>query len=259
MKETFYRFDTPCRICLLADIHDRPFSEITASIDKRSPDIIAVAGDFIYAHAPHDDTPVMSKAKNALDMLYACAMRAPTFVSLGNHEWMLSETDKSMIRKTGVTLLDNEWTEHSGMFIAGLTSSGVSAYAAFRKCKSEVYPEWNHFNSPQRSEPLVDWLDGFEKQPGFKLLMSHHPEYYPKYLKNRAVSLVLSGHAHGGQIRLFGRGLYAPGQGILPRYTSGRYGKMIVSRGLSNTAEPIPRLFNRREIVYILPKQKADK
>ena len=63
--------------------------------------------------------------------------------------------------------------------------------------------------------------------------------------------LILSGHAHGGQIRLFGRGLFAPGQGIFPKYTSGIHGSMIISRGLSNTGGMIPRLFNRREIVYI--------
>jgi predicted MPP superfamily phosphohydrolase len=75
-------------------------------------------------------------------------------------------------------------------------------------------------------------------------------------LRDHPIDLVLSGHAHGGQIRLFGRGLFSPGQGLLPFYTggiySGPYGKMIVSRGMANTAPPpIPRLFNPREIVII--------
>jgi predicted MPP superfamily phosphohydrolase len=51
-----------------------------------------------------------------------------------------------------------------------------------------------------------------------------------------------------------GRGLYAPGQGIFPKYTSGIHANMIISRGLSNTAGFIPRLFNPREIVYIVAK-----
>ena len=72
-------------------------------------------------------------------------------------------------------------------------------------------------------------------------------------LRDRNIDLVLSGHAHGGQIRLLGRGLYAPGQGILPAYTgglhSGPHGKLLISRGLSNTALPVPRLFNPPEIV----------
>ena len=83
--------------------------------------------------------------------------------------------------------------------------------------------------------------------------MSHHPEYYDKYLYvyDNDIDLVLSGHCHGGQIRLFGRGLFAPDQGILPKLTKGVYKKMIISAGLSNTAKPIPRLFNPTEIVYI--------
>jgi predicted MPP superfamily phosphohydrolase len=84
--------------------------------------------------------------------------------------------------------------------------------------------------------------------------LCHHPEYRDKYLKDRSIDLILSGHAHGGQIRLLGRGLYAPGQGIFPKYTSGIHANMIISRGLSNTAGFIPRLFNPREIVYIVPK-----
>ena len=80
------------------------------------------------------------------------------------------------------------------------------------------------------------------------------PEYYERYLSGRELSLVLSGHAHGGQIRLFGRGLYAPGQGILPKLTEGvHFGRLIVSRGLSNNSV-VPRVFNPPEIVYIRPE-----
>ena len=256
MKETFYKFDFPLKVCLLADIHDKPFDDISRSLEKQKPEIIAVAGDILYFHAPIDSTPVMSKAEYALDFLYDCAKHAPTFMSLGNHEWMLSDKDKELISQTGVTLLDNEWTEHSGVLIGGLTSSGVSAYSEFRKGKKQMYPKWQHFNAPQRNEPITDWLDRFEEQEGKKLLLSHHPEYWERYLKNRKIDLIVSGHAHGGQIRIFGRGLFAPGQGVFPKYTSGIHGNMVISRGLANTAKLVPRLFNRREIVYIIPKEK---
>ena len=81
------------------------------------------------------------------------------------------------------------------------------------------------------------------------ILLSHHPEYFQRLPKG--IHLVLSGHAHGGQWRLFGRGLYAPNQGWLPRYTKGIYEKrMIVSAGLTNTAH-VPRLFNPTEVIYV--------
>ena len=74
-------------------------------------------------------------------------------------------------------------------------------------------------------------------------------------MTNRKIDLVLSGHAHGGQFRLFGQGIFSPGQGWFPEYTSGIHkgenGRMIVSKGLANTAHMVPRLFNPTEIVYI--------
>ena len=80
------------------------------------------------------------------------------------------------------------------------------------------------------------------------LLLSHHPEYRPLFPKE--ISLICSAHAHGGQWRFFGRGLFSPGEGWFPKYTSGLYGNMLVSRGLTNTAS-VPRLFNPTEVVYV--------
>ena len=82
-------------------------------------------------------------------------------------------------------------------------------------------------------------------------LLCHHPEYWPRYVRDLPVDLTLSGHAHGGQIRLFGQGLFAPGQGLFPRYTSGVHeGRLVISRGLANTTR-IPRLFNPTELVCV--------
>ena len=65
---------------------------------------------------------------------------------------------------------------------------------------------------------------------------------------------MFSGHAHGGQFILpFIGGLFAPGQGILPKYYRGVYGeksKLIVSRGLGNSGFPL-RLFNRPDLVVV--------
>ena len=254
MKETFYRYNVPVKICLLADIHNRPFGEIITSLRRHRPDIIAVAGDIIERVRTDTDKPVIIQPKYSLDFIRACTACAPTFFSLGNHEWMLSDKDKKIIASLGATVLDNSFVHFGKLCIGGLTSSGASAYAQFRKDKPQLYPTWNYFNAPQRYEPQTDWLDEFERQDGFKLLLCHHPEYLTKYLRGRKIDLILSGHAHGGQIRLFGQGLFAPGQGFLPQLTSGRHANMIISRGLANTAKFVPRLFNRREIVYVLPK-----
>ena len=90
-----------------------------------------------------------------------------------------------------------------------------------------------------------------------KILLSHRPErteYYEQY----DFDLVLTGHAHAGQIRIpfINRGLWAPSQGFLPKYVSGPYelkngSTMIVSRGLARESTPLPRFFNHPEIVVI--------
>jgi len=69
------------------------------------------------------------------------------------------------------------------------------------------------------------------------------------------LDLVLSGHAHGGQVRLpFIGGLVAPNQGVFPTYTAGLYEEqntsMVVSRGLGNSIIP-QRIFNRPELVVV--------
>ena len=72
-----------------------------------------------------------------------------------------------------------------------------------------------------------------------------------RYLRGADVDLVLAGHAHGGQIRIFGQGLYAPGQGIFPRYTRGVVdGRMIISAGAGNPV-PAPRWGNPCEVLQL--------
>lgn len=90
------------------------------------------------------------------------------------------------------------------------------------------------------------------KNESYKILLAHRPEYFDKY---NNVDLIFSGHAHGGQVRLpFIGGLFAPGQGLLPKYDAGVYkegGKaMVVSRGLGNSLFPF-KVNNNPEIVVV--------
>jgi predicted MPP superfamily phosphohydrolase len=95
-------------------------------------------------------------------------------------------------------------------------------------------------------------MEDFASLPGYKLLMSHHPEYYARYLRPYDIDLIVSGHAHGGQWRIFGRGVYAPDQGLFPAYTSGLHeGRLIISRGVANSVPLVPRFFNPCEVVTV--------
>ena len=253
MRDTFYRYNTPLRIALLADLHDRDFGWITDSLNARKPDIICIAGDVIHRVDTNTEGLVINQTQYVLPFLKAYSDIAPTFMSLGNHEWTLCDEDIAVMTETGVTVLDNSFVRYGEVVIGGLSSAGVTAYREYRRDKTERYPEWDYGDRPDAIAPDVSWLDEMCKQDGYKILLCHHPEYRDRYLKDMPIDLVLSGHAHCGQIRLFGRGMFAPGQGILPKYTSGVHGNMIISKGLANTAGTIPRLFNPRKVVYVEP------
>jgi predicted MPP superfamily phosphohydrolase len=93
-------------------------------------------------------------------------------------------------------------------------------------------------------------LDAMLSENKLNIVMAHRPELFPIYAGTGA-DVILSGHAHGGQIRLFGHGIFAPGQGFFPRYTSGIYRSgtslLHVSRGLGNTIL-VPRVFDTPEL-----------
>ncbi|MBR6115836.1 MAG: metallophosphoesterase [Oscillospiraceae bacterium] len=264
MRETRYAVPgCPLRIALLTDLHNRPFERIIASLRSRRPEIIAVAGDVLRSHAVEDERPALEKNPNALPFFSACASIAPTFFSLGNHEWILSDGDLERVAATGAHVLDNTWTEYRGVQIGGLTSSRVVKYRRFLAADGAASAQPHRdFHAVKSTVPAPDlgWLEEFCRQDGYRILLCHQPEYERRFLAPYPLDLVLSGHAHGGQIRLYSfrqrqwRGLYAPGQGFRPERTSGVHGRLVISRGLSNTV-PIPRLNNPTEIVYIEPEE----
>lgn len=220
------------KIAQVSDLHNGSFDRLLASLDAAAPDLVCVTGDFL-------DRP--QKTSRGFAFLCALAERFPTFVSLGNHEMKVGLSREALaarITQTGATLLDNESVFFRDLLIGGL-STGYAPAAQQGRLKTTPTPD-------------LSFLDRFAAAAAPKLLLCHHPEYYEPYLRQRDIPLILSGHAHGGQWRLFGRGIFAPGQGLFPRYTSGLYdGRLIVSRGLCTTHRYIPRLFNSRELVLL--------
>lgn len=233
MKVTRYERSTPevtstYNLVMLSDVHNKPFENLVEQVAKLQPDAILVVGDIVDRHR--------KTYKRALPFLKACAETAPTYFSYGNHEIKFPKLSAEDITGTGVVLLDDDFITFGDLVIGGHTP-----YTKF------------------------DWLSDFEQEEGYKILLSHHPEYYEKEPEGRkaftgnpglcsyeGVDLILSGHAHGGQWRFFNRGVLAPGQGMFAKYVHGEYGNMIVGAGCANTATPlIPRFFNPREILYI--------
>lgn len=275
MVKTVYRIaDAPC-IALLADLHGRDGHEALSFLGAHKPSVICIAGDVLYGTFPVNDVSPLVTQAEVLPFLSACSAIAPTFLSLGNHEWMLDEMDLRSIAKTGVSVLDNDFAtvkaEGRELVLGGLSSAYVNKYRAYRATVNagNRYPRKQIQDSEKRRRrkkqdsqkpaliPDTSWLETFSAVSGYHILLSHHPEYI-RYIPS-SVELMLSGHAHGGQWRFYHPlkrewvGTYAPGQGWWPKLTSGVHdNRLVISRGLTNTAG-VPRINNEPEIVFIEP------
>lgn len=258
--DTTYKLPScPASLALLSDLHNADPDPVLSSLRAHAPSLICITGDVLYGSRPEGDRSPLETQVNVLPFLSGCCSIAPTFMSLGNHEWMVDQEDLATFTAIGVTLLDNIWIERDGLVIGGLTSGYVTDYRRFKEKahSSDRYPRQDSISGiggavhARDHKPETEWLSAFAAQPGFRVVMSHHPEYLP--LIPDSVDLILSGHAHGGQWRVFNHGVWAPGQSWWPKWTRGIYEKrMVVSAGLSNTTW-IPRIWNPTEIVYLEP------
>ncbi len=213
------KISQPVSFVFLSDLHDSDGAVIIDKLKSIAPDAVLIGGDFIHSRVQY---------QNGLNFIKKSSELFPLFAVLGNHEAALPDI-RNMLKSTCVTLLDDSDTIFKDIRIGGLTA-GI----------------WN-----DDEKPNTDWLECFAKKDGYKLLLCHHPEYYEKYIRKTDVDLTLSGHAHGGQWRIFGRGVFAPGQGLFPKHTSGMYeNRLIVSRGLGNKV-CVPRINNNPEIILL--------
>ncbi len=244
MKITRYHFATDYKIAILSDIHNKVFD--LSLLEKEKVELILIPGDICsehlseeaWEHADKDKRSIIWKSPDiALNLFQELPNIAPTFYSIGNHESRWNEFDIKIVRESGTVLLDNEYYRFKDMVIGGISS----------------IPKELKENSDNTYINIMEGIIGkMKKEEGKKILLLHEPQLYDKYrLQEQPIDLVVSGHAHGGQWRFFGHGVFAPGQGILPKYTKGFYnGNLLVSAGMTNTA-PVPRIFNPTEIVIV--------
>ncbi|MCG3089367.1 metallophosphoesterase [Sporosarcina cyprini] len=227
------------RIVQLSDLHDAKFGERHAGLVKKvkglSPDAIFITGDFIDSNRFDLD--------RSMELVEELESVAPFYYVTGNHEISSNETAQilSRLESRGVHTLSNTAVliERDGQQVA---VGGIDDPLSSRKADDEAVKEFI--------------LQAFQDVPDsmYKILLSHRPEQFETYYAQK-IDLIMSGHAHGGQIRIPGiGGLVAPGQGWFPGYTEGLHSEnqsqMIISRGIGNSIIPI-RFFNQPEIVLV--------
>lgn len=226
------------KIAHVSDLHNAVFGrkneKLLSLIRAAEPDIIAITGDLIDSR--HTDID------SALAFVEAAAEIAPVYYVTGNHESRLDfDAIEPRLTAAGARVLRNE-AEDIGRGGERIRLAGIDDPSFIRTGGT----------SEERAAAELEQLgDGGDT---FTVLLAHRPELVEVYAEYGA-GLVLSGHAHGGQVRLpLLGGLYAPGQGLLPEYDSGLYSlgetQMVVSRGLGNSVAPL-RVNNRPELVIV--------
>ena len=233
------------RIAHISDIHSSPANGIYELVEKSVPDMICITGDMF--HDNNSDAPEFWELFRKLREL------APVYLVSGNHDLWHNDSAKMLRRliERGGVLLDTEMSvferngDRIGIFGVGDPFSKVPVIIE-RNIKREF-----------------SRLPQFD---GYKILLYHRANLFDR-IKDRGFDLILSGHMHGGQVRLpLLGGALAPtsavlsGRMVFPSYTGGKfeYGgcTMIVNRGAGNTIL-IPRLNNPPEVGIITLKTKG--
>ncbi len=244
IPESFNNF----KIVQLSDLHSKDFgNRLFNKIDEESPNIIVLTGDMVSANE--------TEYHVFLDVAKKLAEKYDVYYIKGNHEGELSANNYKVIEDAlniyGIKILDNEKVkiEYSGDYI--------NLYGMW--VNQRYYSRANIDKEYVVKEETVKKLLGDINPNEYNILLMHNPLYFEEYV-NWGADLVLSGHVHGGLIRLpFVGGVFSPERKLFPKYCYGRYDKnnttMIISSGLSRGATGF-RLFNRPEIVSITLKNK---
>lgn len=248
------------KLVVLADLHNKKYGsdneKLIKAISNANPDMILTAGDILTAKPGKS----FETAASFMEMI---AAKYPVYYGLGNHEYRMKIYPEdygdaffqyiNRLKKAGIVVLDNERAEikirkknysqsDNDYFTVCITGASIERlyYKRFRKIKME--------------ESYLKELLGSSREDVFEILLAHNPEYFTEYAAWGA-DLVLSGHVHGGIMRLpvLG-GVISPKLVLFPKYDGGRFEEksstMILSRGLGMHTLPI-RIFNPGELVVI--------
>lgn len=220
------------RIIHVSDLHATIYGDkqktLLSMIKSEHPDLILMSGDMFDER--RSITPTMDFMKQA-------ALVCPCFYVSGNHEFKADINHmKALVMQSGVHVLEDS---HVYVYAHDVNICGVDD---------------PYLNLKPYKDSLKDAFEGVDTSR-FTILLAHRPELIHTHL-SYPCDLILSGHAHGGQWRIpyVLNGVFAPQQGIFPKYAGGMYTHQdkihIVNRGLALITK-VPRIYNRPEVVVI--------
>ena len=262
-SQKFKGFSRDLNLIFLSDLHNRVYGEknepLLQAIRNEKPDLILIGGDMLVGKedASYDI---------ALDFTSQLPEIAPVLYATGNHEQRMREKPeiyqaayadyRQQLKDRGVLFLENGSCRiEAGTVLLEISGMELPS-ASYKKLKklpiqASDIAEYLHKDSVSVTEDSV-----------YRILLAHNPAYMNAY-KGWGADLILSGHLHGGVMRLPGiGGVITPQAFLFPKY-SGEMTKegeqtIIVSRGLGTHTINI-RLFNQPEVVSICLKRSENK
>ena len=236
-----------CRILHISDLHGNVHGKnkdcLIYESQKLRPDYIFITGDLI---DEHHKTIVQ-----VCDFMLELKELAPIYYVTGNHEWVTQQREVLFryLNEIGVYILQDD------ILIISRGSDKVQLIGLddpyILQGKKTI--RYQRLSTKVFLQRLIK-LNQMRAKDVFTILLSHRPELIHFYAKSK-IPLVFSGHAHGGQFRICGKGgLLAPHQGFFPKYTEGviKMGdtQMVVSRGLGDSGFPL-RIGNPYELILV--------
>ena len=252
------------RVLFLSDLHNCIYGShnerLLQTIREEKPDLILIGGDMLVGKEN-------ASCDNALALIRDLPKICPVICANGNHEQRLKddpetygdvyEKYKKALEGCGVHLLENESIRvelgPSDLVIYGLELPSAS-YKKFKKSPLTSREISEYFGQPESKGDQCRINTGKREETCYKILLAHNPAYMDAYL-DWGADMVLSGHLHGGLVRVPGLGGIVTPQGFLfPKYsgemTQEGNQTVIVSRGLGTHTLNI-RLFNTPELIAL--------
>lgn len=238
------------RIVQLSDLHSKEFGKNNYNLFKKvveqRPDIVFATGDMIDSNGKN--------INGIIKFLSDINKNIPVLYIPGNNEVRFEGLEEiiSKLKNENIKVLYNE------IISINIKSNKINILGIVESKDYKGELTINKVKGTYSYNNDKELFTQLENKIGLKIVLSHYPENF-EAVGERSYSqykfhIMFSGHAHGGQfiLPLIG-GIFAPGQGLIPKYYSGLYGrknKLVVSRGLGNSGFPL-RLFNRPDIVVV--------
>ena len=264
--KVYYRLSSekisePVKFVLLTDLHDKEYGKendyLIKAITEENPDAVLIAGDIMTARPQNKG----GYKEVALELMKKLSGTYPVYYGLGNHEKKMDWNRKCFgnqyepfmqkLKNSGVQILQDDF--------ADLEKFHIRIYGL--DLENEYY---KRTGSKAMEDDYLAHKFGAEDDGYYRMLLAHNPAYFDQYAK-WSPDLVLSGHVHGGLVRLpFLGGVISPSLKIFPKYDGGIFtsGKatMILSRGLGFHSIEF-RMWNQGELVVINiePKKETER